>query len=170
MRRIYLFLIFFTFYFSNAQVKEISETELNEKADAEILEYSEKIFESDSTRLAQKVYESYSLLVTKFPKSEKRSFYLYTKGCFTLNDEESKNCFKEVVQANDWKYYVRQSYLKLSWIAVREKDYNFALKYLDLIEKMEKPSFTCGNEMETYNAQLKNIRERCENSLNSKRK
>jgi len=169
MRRIYIILTFFAFYFTNAQIKEVSETELNEKADAEILEYSEKSFEADSTRLALRVYESYSLLVKNFPKSEKRSFYLYIKGCFSINNEESKKCFIEVVQANDWKYYVRQSYLKLSWIAVREKDYNSALQYLELMEKMGKPNFTCGNEIETYNAQLKNIRELCENALSLKR-
>ena len=165
MRQIIFILAFLTFYLSNAQIKEASETELNEKADEEILEYTEKIFEADSTRLQQKVYESYSLLVKNFPKSDKHSFYLYTKGCFAFSEEESKKCFKEVVQKNDLKYYVRQSYLKLSWIAIHEKNYNSALQYLDLIEKMEKPKFTCGNEMETYNTQLKNIRERCETGL-----
>ena len=169
MRKICVILTLFTFYLTSAQSKEFSETELYEKADAEILEYSEKCFEADSTKLEHKVFESYSLLVENFPKSEKRSFYLYTKGCFSFSDEESKKCFKEVIQANDWQYYVRQSYLKLSWIAVREKDYNSALQYLNLIEKMEKPIFTCGNEMETYNAQLKNIRERCEIALNLKK-
>lgn len=169
MRRICVISTLFLFYLTSAQVKELSEAELNEKADAELLEYSENRFESDSTRLADKVYESYSFLVKNFPKSEKRSFYLYTKGCLSFSDEESKKCFKEVIQFNDWEYYVRQSYLKLSWIAVREKDYNSALQYLDLIEKMQKPIFFCGNEKETYNAQLKNIRECCKIGLNLKK-
>jgi hypothetical protein len=165
MTRISFILTFFTIYLTNAQVKELSESELQEKADTEILEYSERIYDADSTKLREKAYESYSLLVKQYSKSEKRSFYLYTKGCLAFDDEESKKCFKEVIQINDWQYYVRQSYLKLSWIAVRDKDFNTALKYLDLIEKLEKQKFTCGNEMESYYAQLKNIREQSETGL-----
>jgi hypothetical protein len=157
--------MFFTLYLTNAQVKELSETKLQERADSEILEYSEKMFDADSTKLRQKAYESYSLLLKEYPKSEKRSFYLYTKGCLSFDNEESKKSFKEVIEINDWQYYIRQSYLKLSWIAVREKDFNTALKYIEFIEKLEKPNFTCGNEMESYYAQLKNIREQSETGL-----
>ena len=165
MNQIIFLLTFFTFSFVNAQIKEVSETELNEKASTEIEEFIEKRFDADSTKLANKVYESYNLLIRNFPKSEKLSSYIYTKGCFAINVEESKNCFKEVVKANDRKYYVRKSYLKLSWIAVREKNYISALKFIDLIEKMEKPIFDCGTEMETYNTQLKNIRKHCKTGL-----
>ena len=74
------------------------------------------------------------LLIKKFPKSENLSFYLYIKGCLADKIEEAKSCFKEVIQINSWSYYVIQSYIKLSWIAVKNKDFELALQYLNNIE------------------------------------
>ena len=157
MRQIIFITVLFTFYLTNAQIKEVTETQLNEKAESEMLEYQEKFFEADSTKLREKAYQSYSLLVSNFPKSEKYSVYLYSKGCLSTNEQESKNCFKDVIKANDWLYYTRRSYIHLSFQAVKENDFKSLKEYLDAIEKMEKPTFRCGNEMETYKAQLKNL-------------
>jgi hypothetical protein len=157
MRRIIFITALFTFYLNNAQIKEATETELNEKAESEMIKYQEKFFEADSPKLREKAYQSYSLLVSKFPKSEKHTIYLYYKGCLSTNNEESKNCFKDVIKANDWKYYIRQCYIHLSFQAVEDNDFKLLKEYLDAIEKMEAPTFTCGNEMETYKAQLKNL-------------
>lgn len=157
MRRIIFITVLFTFYLTNAQMKEVTETELNEKAESEMVEYQEKFFEADSTKLREKAYQSYSLLVSNFPKSEKYTVYLYSKGCLSNNKEESKNCFKNVIKANDWKYYTRRCYIHLSFQAFEDKDFKLLKEYLDAIEKMGNPTFTCGNEMETYKAQLKNL-------------
>lgn len=165
MKRIVLLLFLVTYSFANSQTKEVSEDELYQKAEADISEFDDHYGEADSTKLRLKVYESYASLANKFPQSKKISYYLYNKGCFGNDNEESKNCFKKVIQINDWHYYVRQCYLKLSWLAVREKEFDVALKYLEIIEKMEKPQFKCGNEMQTYYAQLKSIREFSETGL-----
>ena len=157
MRQIIFITVLFSFYLTNAQIKEVVETELNEKDETEMVEYQEKFFEADSTKYREKAYQSYSLLVSKFPKSEKHTVYLYSKGCLSANKEESKNCFKDVIKVNDWQYYTRRCYIYLSFQAVKDKDFKSLKEYLGAIEKMEKPTFTCGNEMETYKAQLKNL-------------
>ncbi|MGL2967059.1 hypothetical protein [Flavobacterium sp. XGLA_31] len=165
MKPIIFTVLFLAYSLANSQTKEVSEEELYKKAEADVSEFDENYYTADSTKLSQKVYDSYSSLSKKFPQSKRISYYLYNKGCFAVDKEESKKCFKEVIQINDWQYYVRQSYVKLSWIAVSEKEFDIALKYLDIIGKMENPRFTCGNEMQSYYAQLKNIRERCETGL-----
>jgi hypothetical protein len=165
MKPIVLLLFLVTSSFANSQAKEGSEDELYQKAEAAISEFDDHYGQADSTKLRLKVYEGFSLLVSKFPQSKKISYYLYNKGCFASDKEDTKNCLKKVIQINDWQYYVRQSYLRLSWHAVDEKEFDLALKYLEIIEKMEKPQFRCGNEMQTYYAQLKSIREYCETGL-----
>ncbi len=97
------------------------------------------------------------MVKNNFPKSEKYTVYLYYKGCLSINKEESKSCFKEVIEANDWNYYIRDSYIRLSFQAVEDKDFKLLKEYLDAIAKLGNPTFTCGNEMEVYNAQLKNL-------------
>ncbi|RXR18888.1 hypothetical protein [Flavobacterium stagni] len=165
MRICAFILTFFCFIFTNAQVNEFTESELRTKADSEMADYIEGMHESDSLKLRQKTYDSFSLLIKKFPKSENLSFYLYTKGCLADKIEEAKSCFKEVIQINSWSYYVIQSYFRLSWFAVKDKDFKLALQYLDIIEKMEQPNYHCGVELESYQSQLNNIRQECEKGL-----
>lgn len=165
MRICAFILIFFCFLFTNAQINEISESELRTKADSEMSDYIDGMHESDSLKLRQKTYDSFSLLIKMFPKSENLSFYLYTKGCLADNIKEATNCFKEVIQINSWSYYVVQSYIRLSWFAVKSKDFELALHYLISIEKMEQPNFHCGVELGAYQSQIKNIRLECEKGL-----
>ncbi len=162
MTQIILTILFFAFNVTNAQIKEASETELYEKAERDIGEYYEKYIDADSTKLRIKAYKSYSLLVSKFPKLEKSSYYLYTIGSLTYDKEESKKCFKEVIRENNWEYYIRKSYISLAFYATDEKDFKTELKCIEEIKKMKNPTFTFRTEMKTYNAQLKNLYTLCE--------
>ncbi|MBC8882430.1 hypothetical protein H9X57_00350 [Flavobacterium piscinae] len=167
MKRIIFILVFVFFNLGNAQTKEISETELYEKAEKAVEEYYEKCFEADSLKYIQKAYDCYSELVKHFPNSEKRKVYIYSKGLYSQNNEDAKKCFIEVIQINDnnWLYYIRESYMKLTWYAIKEKEFKTAEKYLNIIDKMKKPSFSCGVEFDVYYSRLKNLRKRCEEGL-----
>ena len=167
MKQIIFILVFVFFNLGNAQTKEVSETELYDKAQIIEVEYYEKCFEADSLKFRHKVYESYSELVKYFPNSKKRSIYLYSKGFYSIDNEEAKKCYSEVIQINDknWQFYIRESYMMLRWYAINEKAYKTAKKYLDIIDKMKKPVFRCGYELESYYSRLKNLRKSCKEGL-----
>ncbi len=50
--------------------------------------------------------------------------------------------------------------MMLTLYAIEEKEFKTAEKYLNNIDKMKKPSFSCGNEFNTYYARLKNLHKR----------
>jgi tetratricopeptide (TPR) repeat protein len=172
MRQISFIIALLTFFVSSAQGVRKSEEELKEKAHAEINalereldsktelsidEFLNNRTEADSTKFREKVYENYSDLVRMFPKSENFSRYLYCKGKWTSNNDEAKDCFKKVIEINKWQYYVGKSYMRLSYFAIKEKDFATALQYLEIAERMPEPIFICGNERQDYYNDLKNV-------------
>lgn len=167
MKRIIFILVFVYFNLGYSQTKEISETELYEKAYKAEEEYNEKCFDADSLKYIQKAYECYSELVKLFPNSENRKKYLYSKGLYSQDSEEAKKCYVEVIQINDNKchFHIIKSYIELSRYAIKEKEFKTAEKYLNIIDKMKKPSFSCGVEFDVYYARLKNLRKLCEEGL-----
>ena len=166
MRKFTLIITFLAFHLANAQSKDVSQTELEEKVETYMVEYNESNNESESISLLKKAYEIYSLLASKFPESGRIGYYLYMKGTLSSDKEEKKNCYKKVIEMNHDKEYIRKAYINLCFYAIEEKDFNTAKQYLETIEKMEIPSsFTCGNEREVYYAQLKNLREAYETGI-----
>lgn len=159
MRRLAFIITFLAFHLTNAQSKDLSQTELEEKVENYMIEYDESNNESESIILLKKAYEIYSLLASKFPESGRISYYLYMKGALATDKEERKGCFKKAIEMNHDQYYIRKAYISLCFYAIEEKDFNTAKQYLEIIEKIKEPKFTCGNERQIFYAQLKNLRE-----------
>ena len=170
MKRKILVISLFSLFFCNGQVVENTEDEILKKAESFLeLFYNteESIEDNDSENpsknqrdyYGKKANEYFSLLIDKFPNSERMSFYLFSKGSTSSTVEEAKTFHQQVIELNNWSYYTRKSCLILASLSLKEKNLENVLYYLKHIEKMGKPTFTSGMEKEIYETQLTNLYE-----------
>ena len=166
------------------QSVSVDEKNLMEKADAYLVALNTneaKDLPTDEDRLkvrgetdislysSLKAYETFNLLVEKYPSSEKFIYYLYYKSLSALEYENyavAKDGFLKIVELNhiNWQYYTRKSYIFLAEIAVTEKDYISAQMYL---ERKSKKSLM-GHEIRIEELQLKYLNEKITEGLKRK--
>ncbi|WP_298116794.1 hypothetical protein [Flavobacterium sp.] len=169
MRKLLLLtLVLFVSNLINSQNTISSEVKMKEKGENYLVVANDKMNENmiaEGDEAKQKAHEIFSQLVLEYPKSESYTYYLFTKGITSSNKTEARKCFEEVIRLNNWQYYTRKSYMNLVYDAIEEKDFENGLKYLEEIKKMNKPTFNCGVERETYEAQIKYLYQACETEL-----
>ncbi|ESU18448.1 hypothetical protein FCR2A7T_29740 [Flavobacterium cauense R2A-7] len=106
----------------------------------------------------------YDKIIQEFPKSELLLDALYNKAEAQYNlglNKEAKATFEKVILNNPQK---GKSLIYLAFIALEEKKYSDALKYIEQRKKLT-PKFFCGNEYQTEENQMKYIEEKCKIGL-----
>ncbi|MFN4027889.1 MAG: tetratricopeptide repeat protein [Flavobacterium sp.] len=118
-------------------------------------------------QLQKQAIHEYDLLIKRFPKSELLLDAKYQKAeaLFSVGlNSEAKEMFLQVIAVNPKK---GKSLLKLAYIALDEKNYAEALKYLKERKELN-PTLYCGTEYETEKKQIEYIEEQCKIGLAKK--
>lgn len=119
--------------------------------------------------IASKALSYFNELILYYPDSDYYLLALFEKGKLELNLENkkvAKEVFLKVLnsETTKWKYCINESLLLLAALAIEEKNYEEAKKYLDL-RKKNGLNFFCGVEREITETKMKNMYEKIQEGL-----
>ncbi|WP_318641602.1 tetratricopeptide repeat protein [Flavobacterium ardleyense] len=124
---------------------------------------------TDDEYCLKRAFENFKKIVEEYPYSEYYLTSLYYVGHFEFGElklAESKKHLLEVIESDQSNgYYIRQAFLDLADIAIEEKDYILAQKYIANIENSTPTRFWCGVARNQDEHRVKFIKERLATGL-----
>lgn len=132
-------------------------------------ETEEKIGKEFVKLIEIKRLEIFNEIIKNYPESENYIVALYEKGMIKLMDnefDEAKSIFLQIIntEGNNWKYYRNESYILLTEIALKNKQYEVGKSYLDK-RKENGFEYLCGTEYEVKTSVFNRLYKMCEEGL-----
>lgn len=126
-------------------------------------------------KLKSEALNNFNELIEKHPKSQHLFMSLFHKGNFEYelnNFAIAKETFIKVInfeEKESGSYYKNRALRILAWMAIEEKDYSQAIKYLNA-SKEQKVIYTCGTAYNVDKTQLENMYKIAESGLSENKK
>lgn len=127
---------------------------------------------NDENYCFTRAFQNFTKIIEDYPNSTHYLIALYYVGHFEFvasKFTESKKHLLEVTKTDQsMGYYIRQAFFDLADIAIEEKDYILAQKYISNIEGPTPTRFSCGVAKDQDEHRVKFIKERLATGLITK--